>query len=111
MGRTREPFVSGTDVVLGRVWEHPSETSWPRPPRPRPAGASWAPLAVLCAQPHQVVSSTFGFSPAGSGLPAPALTLGPLPLIGASVALGEPPGRDERRKQTQRTHVTRSMGF
>lgn len=83
MGSMREPFVSGTDVVLGRGLGASLRDILAKTPKAKTSRSFLGPLAVVCAQPHQVVSSTFGFFPAGSGLPAPALTLGPLALIGA----------------------------
>lgn len=72
------------------VWEWPSDSGPSAPPprrsgqaRSEPAGASGAQLAVVCAQRHQVASSTLGFLPVEPGLLGPAPILGPLSLMGA----------------------------
>ena len=58
------------------------KASGPSPPRSEPAGASRVQLVVVCAQRHQVASSTFGFVPVEPGLLGPASILGPLSLKG-----------------------------
>lgn len=78
------------------VWQRPSEkswllplgaspkVSWPSPLRSEPTGASWDQLTVVCAQRHQVASSTLGS----------VLAWSIVSHVGISVALGGPLGRD-----------------
>lgn len=105
-GSTREPFVSGTDVVLGRGLGASLRDILAKTPKAKTSRSFLGPTGCgLCTAPPGGVLHLW-FLSSWVRVPGSCSHSGSIASHwGLSVALGEPPGRDERKKLRLKGHM------